>query len=463
MTTFYTILTHLAVVAGFLFAIVLAAHILRQKRSTSGTIAWLLIIVFAPYIGVPLYLMFGGRKLGREARRKGFIGLRPLDSIPLDSASPLDKILRTYGVPGATDANRITFCPDGQVGYKALVDLIENAEKSIHIAIFVFVLDDVGRDIFDRLVRRASEGLDVRLMVDDLGSLHTSNRKLKKLVKTGGKVAHFMPVVHIPFRGMTNLRNHRKIVVVDEQKVMTGGTNIAKEYIGPTDFDGRWLDLSFILEGPEVELYSTVFRSDWKFATGQDMDAPSPQNQKIMQGDGGGAVLQLVPSGPDMRGDMLYDAILSSVFAARKRIWIVTPYFVPNDTLSESLLLACRRGVDVRILVPHRSNHALTNMVRGSYLRALQKAGAAIYQHPKMVHAKVMIFDDTAMLGSSNFDIRSLFLDYEVSMFIYSRPEVQSIEKWVEDLRLGCSEGVKKVSAFRDLCEGAARLLAPLL
>jgi len=159
----------------------------------------------------------------------------------------------------------------------------------------------------------------------------------------------------------------------------------------------------------------------------------------------------------------LYDAILSSVFAAKKRIWIVTPYFIPNDTLSESLLLACRRGVDVKILVPHRSNHKLTNMVRGSFLRGLQKAGATIYQHPKMVHAKVMMFDDTAMLGSSNFDIRSLFLDYEVSMFIYSKPEVQSIEKWVEDLRSDCSEGVKKVSAFRDLCEGTARLLAPLL
>lgn len=463
MDTFYTILTHLAVVAGFLLAVVFAAHILRQKRSPSGTIAWLLIIVFVPYVGVPLYLMLGGRKLGRAARRKGFIGLRPLDSIPSDSASPLDKMLRTYGVPGATTQNRITLCPDGVAGYKALVDLIENAEKSIHISIFIFFLDDVGRDILDRLARRASDGLDVRLMVDDLGSLHTSNRKLKKLIRAGGKVAHFMPVVHLPFRGMTNLRNHRKIVVVDQRKVMTGGTNIAKEYIGPTEYHGRWLDLSFVLEGPEVELYSIVFRSDWKFATGEEMDASSAQDWKLAKQDNGGAVLQLVPSGPDMRGDMLYDAILSSVFAAKKRIWIVTPYFIPNDTLSESLLLARRRGVDVKIIVPHRSNHTLTNMVRGSYLRELQKAGATICQHPKMVHAKVLIFDDTAMLGSSNFDIRSLFLDYEVSMFIYSKPEVQNIEKWVENLCSDCSEGVRKVSAFRDLCEGAARLLTPLL
>ncbi|MCK5113145.1 MAG: PLDc N-terminal domain-containing protein [Phycisphaerae bacterium] len=463
MDTLYTILAHLAVVAGFLLAVVFAAHILRQKRSPSGTIAWLLVIVFIPYVGVPLYLMFGGRKLMRQARRKGFIGLRPLDSIPLEAATTLDKILRTYGVPGATSGNRMTFCPDGIAGYKGLVDLIETAQRSIHIAIFVFTLDEVGRDIFERLIRRATDGLDVRLMIDDLGSLHTPNRKLKKLVKAGGKVAHFMPVVHIPFRGMTNLRNHRKIVVVDEQKVMTGGTNIAKEYIGPTEFEGRWLDMSFILEGPEVELYSTVFRSDWKFATGEDMEVPAAEDQAIGQCDGGGAVLQLVPSGPDMRGDMLYDAVLSSVFAAQKRIWIVTPYFVPNDTLYESLLLACRRGVDVRILVPHRSNHALTNMVRGSYLRGLQKAGATIYQHPKMVHAKVMIFDETATLGSSNFDVRSLFLDYEVSMFIYSQGEVARTEQWVKDLSKACTQGVKNVSAARDLCEGAARLLAPLL
>ncbi len=459
--TVTTILTHTAVVLGFLLAVLLASQIVRQdRRSPSATIAWLLIIILVPWLGVPLYLMLGGRKVLRRAEKKRKLTLADKSTVPISQAGMIDRILRNYDMPGATGGNNMSLCRTGEEGYARLVELIEGAKRCIHIETFVFGKDSVGQDIRDRLTRRASEGIEVRLLLDGVGCLHTRGRFLKPLLQAGGKFRHFNPVLHRPFRGRTNLRDHRKIAIADDLRAMAGGTNIAEEYIGPTPLESRWQDLSFLLEGPAVSYYSHIFRLDWEFASGEVLDLP-PESPAENDHN---AIVQIVPSGPDINGDCLYDALLSAIFEAKQRLWIVTPYFIPDDSLHQALLLAHRRGVDVRIIVPNESNHHLVDYARGPFLRKLQSAGIRVMQHKGMIHAKVLLMDDKlAMVGSSNFDIRSLFLNYEVSMFVYSPAEISATESWVKHRLENCTEGVRSVGFVRDFRDGVARMMAPLL
>ena len=179
----------------------------------------------------------------------------------------------------------------------------------------------------------------------------------------------------------------------------------------------------------------------------------------------GGQPFKSSPSGPDISGDPLYSALLSAVFQAKKRLWIVTPYFVPDETLAEALHLAAHRGTDVQVLIPQTSNHRLADMARGPYLRDLQKAGGQVlFYQGGMLHGKALLADDTlAVIGSANFDMRSLFLNYETGLLVYSHAEVQDIHDWIKTLALGCRSGVDAVGVLRDIGEGVARMMAPIL
>lgn len=457
------VLTYLFLIGGFLLGVLLIAHILLQKHSPSGTLAWLLVILLLPYAGVPLYLMFGGRKLQRRAEKKCRLGLDTSMAIPEEDACVADRILRSYNIPGAQDGHRLSLCETGQQTFNELVRLIDGAQKSIHISTFIFRPDAVGRLILTKLAEKAAAGVSVRLLMDGVGSLHTRPRHLRKLTRAGGKIAWFMPVLHRPFRGRTNLRNHRKIVVVDHTTLLAGGTNIGAEYIGPTLLSGRWRDLAFVLEGPTVRHWDDVFCRDWEFASGQ---TPSMPPETFTPPDAvGQAVVQFVPSGPDMEGDALYDAILSMIYAAKQRLWVVTPYFVPDEPLCQALMLAARRGVDVRVLLPRRSNHALPDIVRGNWLRQIQQAGGLILFYTEgMVHAKILLMDDeTAVLGSANMDIRSLLFNYESAMFVYSPDEIAHTAAYVEQLAAHCRVGIGRAGLIRSLTESVARLAAPLM
>ncbi|MBN1554943.1 MAG: cardiolipin synthase [Phycisphaerae bacterium] len=463
--TLWTILTHVAIIVGFLIAFLFIAHIIRQKRSPSGTIAWLLVILLLPYVGVPLYLLLGGRKMKRRRDRKAHLELRKAHvALPSHEAHVIDRLIRSYELPGAAAGHRVRLCSEGQEGYARLVEMIDGATKSIHIATYVFHPDDVGMEVLDRLTRKAAAGVRVRLLVDGVGSHKLKRRKLKKLIAAGGRAVHFNPIFYRPWRNRMDLRNHRKIVVVDDKIAMAGGTNIAEEYIGPAPKEGRWADLSFVLEGPEVGVYAEIFRLDWEFVSGEALETPESFPAPVRQ-DGYGAIVQVTPSGPDVPGDPLYDALVSAMFEAQRRVWVVTPYFVPDDTLIHAFRLARHRGVDVRLYIPRKSNQRLTNWARGPYLRELDAAGVSIHFYtPGMMHAKVMLVDDAlAVIGSANFDIRSLFLNYEVAMFMYSDDDIAATRQWIETLAKRTEQGMKKAGPVRDLLEGVVRMLSPLL
>lgn len=455
------VLSHFALIAGFLIALALIAHLIRQPRPPTATIAWLLAIVLMPYVGVPLFLLLGGRKMRNLAQQKARVTLDTPSAARVPPSNPPERLLFAHGIPAATGDNRLVLHETAKANYSALVEIIEAAATSIDISVFILHPDIVGRDILARLTQRAAEGVRVRLLLDGVGSLHTHRRSLAPLQEAGGKFAFFMPVLHRPFRGRTNLRNHRKTVIVDEQRVLAGGANIAVEYMGPAARSGAWHDLTFTLDGPAVKQYVDLFRSDWAFASRE----PIATTPAIASFSGGNAVVQVVPSGPDVQGDPLYEVLLTAVFSARQRVRVVTPYFIPDDALCRAFILAAHRGVEVQILLPEYSNHPLADAAGRSYLREIQAQGGHVLLYQEgMLHAKAVLCDNAlAIVGSANIDVRSLLLNYEAAILVYSEAEIRLISNWMDRLMQTSREGVRDIGVVGGIGEGLARLLAPQL
>jgi cardiolipin synthase len=358
------------------------------------------------------------------------------------------------------------------------VEIIDGARTTIHITTYILGRGQVGTALVSRLAAKAAEGVSVRLLLDDVGSWRVGRRFLAPLLAQGAKVAFFMPVLHIPFRGRANLRNHRKIMVADGRIAVTGGMNLAWPYMGPAPDPGYWRDLSAVVEGPAAADLEALFYSDWAFATGEELpvpgaveDPPGPARERVapqlasQTTTHSAGLVQVVASGPDVPDDPLYESLVSLIFAARRRIWIVTPYFIPDEMLIRSLNLAARRGVDVRLIVPASSNHISADLARESYLRELHEAGGQVLLYePGMLHAKAVVFDDSlAVIGSANMDNRSLFLNYEVALFLYSQREVVAVIRWAEGLQAQCRRDLPRAGWARELVQNVVRLLSPLL
>ena len=450
---------------GFLLALVFVANLLRQRRSPSSTIAWLLVILLEPYIGVPLYVMFGGRKMNPLARKKGRIYSRSPGEREGSSGVGTERLLASYGVPPARGGNCLELVTDGVDAYRRILGLIDESRSTIHITTYILGWDEVSRSILDRLTQRAAAGVAVRLLIDDLGSWRLRRRHLSPLIEAGAQVAFFMPVLHVPLRGRANLRNHRKLIVVDGRIALTGGMNLALPYMGPPGTTHLWRDLAVIVEGPAVADMEDIVASDWRFTTGTEPGTLAASSSPRQLGAGNSDTTQVVASGPDVAGDPLYESLLALIFSASKRIWVVTPYFVPDEMLARALNLAARRGVDVRLIVPARSNHITADLARASYLRDLHNAGGKVLLYaPVMLHAKVIIFDeDLAIVGSANMDMRSLFLNYEMALFLWSPSQVREIAAWTKGLMADSHRELPAPDWPREIAENVVRLLSPLL
>ncbi|MCB2147314.1 MAG: PLDc N-terminal domain-containing protein [Deltaproteobacteria bacterium] len=461
---FRWLLVHLLPSLGFILALALLSHILRERRPPTSTLAWLMAIIFIPYLGVPLYLIFGGRKMLDKAGTKP--ELAQDRSRPLNDAHIRDAVLLEpdSGISPPSANNRVTFLFKGEQAFETIVDLIHQASHSIFVATFILGKDETGSAIVHALAEKASQGLTVCLLLDALGSVRISQKFLSPLLAAGGHVAFFMPMIHLPFRGRANLRNHRKMLICDNRSAIIGGMNLASEYMGPKEVAGRWQDLSLLVQGPVIDHITDVFRSDWKFASKTLLDDHATTNPATRFNTRG--VTQLVASGPDVRNDSLRNAILTEIFRAERRIWVMTPYFVPDEMLLEALCIAVRRNVDVSIIIPKKSNHRLADLVREGYLTRLQESGADVWLYePRMLHAKAILVDDSlAMVGSANMDMRSLLLNYEIALCLYDADAIGQLEAWMLDLiRKDCSARQRQPKRSFGLIESVGRLFAPLL
>ena len=457
------LLEHLGVVVGFVLGLLLITRVLRQHTRPVTSIAWMLFMVLAPWVGVPAYLVFGGRKIRQLSRRKPTY-FSPHDAAPdATGAQPLDEVARRLaacGMPPPRAGNGYTPITDGKLAYDCLLSRIDEARESIHLMTFILADDLVGREIIRRLADRARAGVRVRVLVDALGSLRVRYTRLRQLREAGAEVGVFMPMLPLHRRWSANLRNHRKIALFDGRLAVTGGMNLAQEYMGPLPGRARWIDTCAEITGPAVADLANVFVRDWNFATGDALAPPPPPPPD------GATTLQIAPNGPDVSGEPFYDVLTSAIYNARRRIWIVTPYFVPDEGLLRALSLQARVGVDVRVVLPRRSNHRVADFARNRLLRDLVAGGVRVFMHPRaMLHAKHIVIDDgVAISGSVNMDARSLYLNYELAVFAYGAAEAERDATWVERLMRDCVEGeVPHPGALGRWAEDLCWLLSPLI
>jgi len=466
------ILLHVFSIGGFLLAFFLVARLMSEKRAPANTFAWLLGIVLLPWAGVPLYLLLGGRKLRRLTERKS----RLLPTLPATVTSPAAfvhaPIAHTIVSAGATApvaGNAIRLLTTGEDTYATLERQIRAAHHTIHITTFILGRDDTGRRLVQLLAERAREGVKVRLLLDAVGCLFSSRGFTRPLREAGGEVGRFMPVLPFSSRGSANLRNHRKIAVFDHCTAIIGGHNLAREYLGPQPYKKRWQDFGALIEGPAAALLNEVFIADWTFATGQTTTKLRAEIPDSVVSQRGCSELQVVASGPDVPGDPLYEGIISMIQEANRSIWIVTPYFIPDDVLLRSLEVKARSGVEVTLIVPARSNHPVADYARRHYIREMRRAGARVLLFmPGMLHSKAVIVDDcVGLLGSANFDLRSLFVNFEIGVLVHTAADAQAMKAWAVGLAQHChepkAERPKKFRIVGNILEDLSRLFAPLL
>lgn len=467
------VLPHLLTVAGFLLALFLIARLMSEKRQPGNTVAWLLVIVLIPYLGVPLYLLLGGRKVRRQMARKGMVRPRlPCpETLPAASTNlPVAQAVTASGGSPPLAGNSVSLLTTGEEAYRVLETCILEAKHCIHITSFILGRDDTGKRIIKLLARRAGEGVKVRLLLDAVGCMFISRDFLAPLKQAGGEIQWFMPVLHFMPRGTANLRNHRKIGVFDHTTAIVGGHNLAREYMGPTPYHKRWVDFGTRISGPAAILLNEVFLADWCFASGQIADKIRSEVPADTVGHPmGKGELQVITSGPDVDGDPLYEGLVAMIQAAHRSIWIITPYFIPDEVLLRSLIVKARAGIDITLILPAKSNHPVTDYARKHYLRELRTAGADIRLYgPGMMHSKVTIVDDRiALFGSANFDLRSLFVNFEIGVLAHTDTDVRAIKAWARTL-LPASRVAKPAPPTRfrwlhGVAEDLSRLFAPLL
>ncbi len=472
------------VVVGYLLAFLTILRIVLQRREPTATLAGVAGILLLPYIGVLLYLLVGRRRLNRQIRRRQarYAALEPLLGRPRDSVAglavpgpqefpqPGEKELvlvsDRVGTRVPTYGNRVELLEDAVTTYQSMEQAIAAAQDHVHLLYYILQPDHTGQRFLDLLVRKAQEGIEVRVLTDGVGSFG-ADVFMTPLVQAGGKHAEFLPVGTLSRHWHPNLRNHRKIVVIDGKVGFTGGVNIGDEYTGRKLKVGPWRDTHLRIQGPAVNHLQEVFAEDWYFATGVDLlvqDRYFPD--LVPEGD---QVVQIIASGPDTDTQPIHRVIFTAVTLAQQRVFLTTPYFVPDQALLVALETAAMRGIDVRLMLPHRSDMRLALHAGRSYYDQLLGSGVKIYEYASgILHAKSLVVDDRwATVGSANMDVRSFRLNFEVNAVIYGeRFTSQLTELFNKDL--GRARQITEADRDRRrvgsrVAESLARVLSPVL
>lgn len=462
--------TNATTVVGFILAMLIIRRVLQEKRNPSNFFAWSLIVVFFPLIGVPLYFILGGRKSRKVARIKREIAAtaRALTPQPTAAATSFAHCRAQNSRDTSTNGNNCELLPDGESTFHRLCNEIETAQHTIHIATYILSNDQTGKRIAHLLATRARQGVSVRLLLDSLGSWNQTRTLRYKIRRAGGHVAMFMPVLPIQTQISSNLRNHRKIAIFDNDRAITGGQNLDKRFLGATPTAERFVDFSVVTQGPAVAHLTRTFLSDWAFAA-KETPAKYRDLLQYLPQAAGDSRIDVITSGPDVDNDPLWEQVLRIIQECQTSLTILTPYFIPDEVLLRSLIVKAHSGRQVRLILPQRSNHPVADIARYHALRQLHQAGVEIlFYAPRMLHGKMILADDkVALVGSANIDMRSLFVNFEIALLHYSKADIQPLSDWAQDIVDQCLPYRQVVANKKQMpsrfMENLVHLVAPLL
>ena len=454
-------------------------HVVLDNRQPAKTMAWALVIWFVPVVGIVFYLFFGV-----NTRKERLISQRSLDMLSKRSMlefveqrdlrlpeeyKPIIDLFVSENLSLPFKGSEVKIHTDGYSFFHALLKEIASAKDHIHLDMYIFEDDALGNMVRDALVAKAREGVEVRLIYDDVGCWNVSNRFFERMREEGIEVAPFLPVRFPSFTSKVNYRNHRKMIVIDGRTGFIGGMNIALRYVKGTKSQ-PWRDTMLQITGSGVYSLQRAFLVDWYFVDRNLISNRKYYPHPSEESSHNESLLQIVTSGPDTPYPEIMQGYVRTILAAKKYIYIETPYFLPTDPVLFALKTAAAGGVDVRILVPLRSDTKFVEWAGRSYLREMVKAGVCVsYYKTGFLHSKMIVCDDAiCSCGSTNVDFRSFENNFESNAFIYdSKVAIAMRNMFLEDtsqslLFTDMPQRVKP-NILKRLVESLVRLMSPLM
>ncbi|AKF06397.1 cardiolipin synthase [Sandaracinus amylolyticus] len=465
--------------AAEVLAIAFVPMVLLRKKEPAATFAWIFVLLFVPVAGVVLFWYLGRDRIRRPMRRRvaetapmreriedriaGAFPAQEEERERVIGSQPEEQqgVMRLAARMGRGEiraGNDVRVLVGAPATYDAMIEAIAAARDHVHLEYYIFRPDRTGRRVLDALVEAAKRGVRVRLLYDGYGSVGLGPA-CRALRRAGGIAKPFFPLDPIRRAATINLRNHRKLMIVDGVVGFCGGLNVGDMFLD-------WRDLHLRVDGPAVTDLQKIFVEDWFFAARQDLTLPAFFPEIPKRGE---AIVQIVESGPDERVEQIHRLLFAAIASARRTVWIATPYFVPDRAVLVALQTAALRGVDVKVIVPRESNHRVTFHAGRSFYDELLAAGVQIHEYlPGMLHTKAMIVDGRiATVGSANLDVRSFRLNFELIAVLYDADIVRALQVIFEE-DLARTERVSLVTwrgrpVITRIKEGMGRLFSPLL
>jgi cardiolipin synthase len=451
--------------------------ILLENRNPVKTISWLLVLVFLPFVGIVLYMLFG-----QDYRKRKIISKKSIQRITMRPCAAFDvsvletnhinieylkliQLLKNNSEADAYASNKIDVYAEGENIFESIFEAIRNAKDHIHIEFFIFEDDTISNKLRELLIQKSKEGVRVRMIYDYIGSYKLSTNYLSSLRNAGVYARAFLPMRLRLRRSKINYRNHRKLIVIDGKIGFTGGINIADRYIYGSEL-GKWRDTVVRIEGAGVHGIQKLFLIDWYFVERKLIvdEKYFPIPQKYDEN-----IIQTVSSGPDTDWEAIMQGICAAIASAEKYVYIHTPYFMPNELVDGIIQITSLSGIEIRLMIPDKSDVWLTDLSTSSYLNCMLEAGVKVYKYQGgMLHSKAIVIDDfLSIVGSTNIDERSFKHNFEVNAFIYDKKTALKLKKLFEDDIHHCKElsieEWNKRPRSQKLKESFARLFSPLM
>lgn len=462
----------------------IAFLLILENRNPLKSVSWVIVLLFLPILGLIFYIFFG-----QSYRKQRLISKKSILQVELVNGY-YDSLKQRYNVSEAitqpailnkshlislaykndhaifTTDNQVDVLINGKATFTAILDELEKAKHFIHIEYYIFCDDTIGKRITDILMQKAKQGVEVRMIVDDVGSWHLKKTFFKKLQHSGVEIHKFLSVKYPWLTSKVNYRNHRKIIVIDGLVGFTGGVNISDRYQHGTKRLGAWHDIHMMVKGTAVNGLQSVFVQDWYFVCQQHIKSKA----YFPAGHGTGQVqMQVISCGPDSYWRSIEQAFFQAINTAEEYIYLQTPYFMPTESVMMALKTAALSGTDVRLIIPRKADSLTTQMSAHSYVKELLEAGVRVFLFKEgFLHSKMIVSDDNfSILGSANIDFRSFEHNFEVCTLLYDLDVARTLKKiFFDDQKRSVEvkfKQWKKRPSSRKLGESFSRLLSPLL